>query len=268
MNTVISPLRLIVAGLTTLVTTIATASSGMAPGALDVPTSPNTSRNWSGYAATSGHYTSVTGTWVVPTVSPAHPGADTTWVGIGGVTSGDLIQAGTQNVVSRRGGIESTAFYELLPDRSRSIPVEVAAGDSITVTITETSKDKWNISLTNNTTKRNAAVALDYVSTHSSAEWIEEAPSSRVSTLPLDDFGAVHITSASSNEGSVKDSQAQGITMMGEEQVLASPSDFDADGKGFTVTRSVATSTSSSAPMGSGAQELRYGWRYHYGYGY
>src|SRR4030081_3803372 len=31
-----------------------------------VPAGQNTSQNWSGYAATAGPYTSVTGTWTVP----------------------------------------------------------------------------------------------------------------------------------------------------------------------------------------------------------
>ena len=42
----------------------------------------STSSNWSGYSATGGTFTSVTGTWTVPTVSATTAGADATWVGI------------------------------------------------------------------------------------------------------------------------------------------------------------------------------------------
>src|SRR5438067_6974472 len=49
-----------------------------------------TSQNWSGYAATGGTFTSVSGTWIVPSVSVTTAGADATWVGIGGATSTDL----------------------------------------------------------------------------------------------------------------------------------------------------------------------------------
>src|SRR5580692_4075887 len=49
--------------------------------------SSNTSAlNWSGYVATDGTYTSVSGSWTVPTVTNASGDvADATWVGIGGV---------------------------------------------------------------------------------------------------------------------------------------------------------------------------------------
>src|SRR2546422_6193579 len=44
------------------------------------------SSNWSGYASTGGVFTSVTGSWIVPTVTSTSIGADATWVGIGGRT--------------------------------------------------------------------------------------------------------------------------------------------------------------------------------------
>ncbi len=60
-----------------------------------MPVGQNTSHNWSGYAAKSGTYTGVTGTWTVPVPGINRtPGVGATWVGIGGVTSHDLIQAG------------------------------------------------------------------------------------------------------------------------------------------------------------------------------
>src|SRR5436309_15315674 len=59
---------------------------------------PFISRNWSGYVATNKTFTSVTGTWIVPQVTPgSSSAADATWVGIGGLNRSDLIQSGTQN---------------------------------------------------------------------------------------------------------------------------------------------------------------------------
>src|SRR5205807_743579 len=58
--------------------------------------SASRSSNWSGYVANGGSFTAVTATWVVPQVSATSTGADATWVGIGGLNSRDLIQAGTQ----------------------------------------------------------------------------------------------------------------------------------------------------------------------------
>src|SRR5216117_2708051 len=81
------------------------------------------SSNWSGYAATGGVVTSVTGSWIVPTVSSTSAGADATWVGIGGLTGRDLIQAGTQAMVSANGTVEYSAWTEMLPQSSRTVPL-------------------------------------------------------------------------------------------------------------------------------------------------
>src|SRR6266508_2474298 len=88
----------------------------------------DTSSNWSGYIASGGTYTSVTGTWIVPTVSATSGGADATWVGIGGVTGTDLIQAGTQATVTGSGAVSYSAWTEILPDYSRTAPLDVSAG--------------------------------------------------------------------------------------------------------------------------------------------
>jgi hypothetical protein len=79
-------------------------SQNPAPGQT-APTSPRpttipnqgTSHNWSGYAATNGNYTAVSATWTVPSVGSGDAGVGASWVGIGGVNSRDLIQAGTED---------------------------------------------------------------------------------------------------------------------------------------------------------------------------
>src|SRR4051794_33677926 len=60
------------------------------------------SLNWSGYAVVGqpGHpITAVTQSWIVPSVSPLPPGFSSTWAGIGGYNTSDLIQAGTESDV-------------------------------------------------------------------------------------------------------------------------------------------------------------------------
>ncbi|MGH7203590.1 MAG: G1 family glutamic endopeptidase [Candidatus Levyibacteriota bacterium] len=42
-----------------------------------------------------------------------------------------LIQAGTQNVIDPAGNVTTTAFYEMLPNVSQTIPVHVKTGDTI-----------------------------------------------------------------------------------------------------------------------------------------
>src|SRR5581483_466294 len=49
-------------------------------GAPAAATRSSTSSNWPGYAARGGSFTSVTGTWTVPTVTATTSGADATWV--------------------------------------------------------------------------------------------------------------------------------------------------------------------------------------------
>ena len=56
-------------------------------------------------------------------------GPDATWVGIGGVTSNDLIQAGTQAII-QKGQTSYEAWYELLPGYQTIIPLTINAGDS------------------------------------------------------------------------------------------------------------------------------------------
>jgi peptidase A4-like protein len=209
------------------------------------------SRNWSGYVADNGTYTSVTGTWTVPqATSSGHTSTDATWVGIGGVSSSDLIQTGTQNIVDPSGQVTTTAFYELLPDSSVSITsLTVKPGDSITATITEQSTGQWLINVNDNTTNQNYQTTVAYNSSTSSAEWIEEAPSNGVSVLPLDNFGTIQFSNGSttqnSTQASISASSAHAVTMVNSAgQALSTPSALGSDGASFSVTRSSVLSNS------------------------
>src|SRR6266850_1509073 len=133
----------------------------------------DTSSNWSGYVANGGTYTSVSGTWIVPQVGATTTGADATWVGIGGVSGTDLIQAGTQATVSG-GSVSYEAWIEMLPDSSHTVSLDVSPGDSVTVTITEQSSGQWLIAMSNDTTKASYQRTVTYSSSRSSAEWIQE----------------------------------------------------------------------------------------------
>ena len=209
----------------------------------------STSSNWSGYSATGGSFTSVTGTWTVPTVATTTGGADATWVGIGGITSNDLIQAGTQASVSN-GEVAYDAWIEMLPASSKPVSLSVNPGDSVTVSITQKSALDWAISMKNNTTGGAYNTTVQYRSSNSSAEWVQEAPSVNRGTVPLDDFGTLKID----EESAVRDGNtfeldalgAQAITMVnGARQALAVPSVIATDGTSFSVTRTQAPSTSS-----------------------
>jgi hypothetical protein len=219
------------------------------------PTS-NESSNWSGYEATGSNFTSVTGTWTVPQTDGSTGGADATWVGIGGVTSRDLIQAGTETDASGNGRVRYQAWIETLPQASHTVSLTVNPGDSVTVTIAEQSTDNWQVTLKDNTTGKTYQDSEQYQSSHSSAEWVEEAPSGGRRILPLDNFGAVSFSAGSAT----KDGQAENISQLGGKaitmidqsgQPIATTSALGQDGQSFTVTRQndSAASTTTGAPI-------------------
>jgi hypothetical protein len=219
-----------------------------------IPDNQNTSHNWSGYAATDGTYTSVSGTWTIPQFngSDGSFGVDAAWVGIGGVRTRDLIQAGTQQTVSGNGSTQYEAWVEMLPRASRPVPLRVHAGDSITVDISEQSPDQWLIQFTNNTTGQTYQQTQQYTSSHSSAEWVEEAPSGgRGGVLPLSNFGNIDFSNGSAVRNgqtvTIASSNARAITMVGnDDTALAVPSKLTDDGGGFTVARTEAPATTAA----------------------
>ena len=176
---------------------------------------------------------------------------EATWIGIGGLTSNDLIQAGTQAMVDGSGTVEYSSWIEMLPQSSRNVPLSVSAGDSVTVTITQQSGNDWLIALKNNTTNGTYSVTVQYSSSNSSAEWVQEAPSVGRGLVSLDQFGTVQFSGASA----VRDSKtmsaaalgAKAITMInGQGQAIAQPSTIASDGSSFTIARTDATSSPQS----------------------
>jgi len=233
-----------------------TGNPSTGPGTPSQPTRPtqprvprgaqDTSQNWSGYSGTGGTFTAVNGTWTVPQFTPDSPaGADAAWVGIGGVNTRDLIQAGTQQTVSGSGSTQYQAWVETLPQASHPVPLAVHSGDSVSVSISlvPNTQNQWLVAFNNNTTGQSYQVTETYASSMSSAEWIQEAPSAaRGRQIPLDNFGTIEFSQGSA----VKDGQtvsiagagAQAVTMVGRGgQRLATPSSLGSDGASFTVTR-------------------------------
>src|SRR5690349_4562630 len=209
---------------------------------VDPATGQSESRNWSGYTATGGTFTAVSGTWTVPDVNVGTIGADATWIGIGGIDSTDLIQAGTQATVEN-GQVIYSVIWETLPDVTQPVPLTINAGDQISVSITQQDSGAWQISIKDATSGQSWAKSVTYSSSLSSAEWIEEAPATgRFAIVPLDSFGSVTFTSATTVENgqtrTIAQAGARPIAMNnGAGQILAQASNLDANGSGFTVTR-------------------------------
>jgi Peptidase A4 family/Putative Ig domain len=140
--------------------------------------------NWSGYVAAGGPFTAVAGTFNVPglTAAPTRT-ATAEWVGIDGSSPGDssLIQAGVQETYDPSTKVVRWfAWWEILPDAETQIPLPVAVGNVITVTINQLSAGLWRITVTNDTTGQTFTTTQRYSGTGESAEWIVEAPISAI----------------------------------------------------------------------------------------
>lgn len=214
------------------------------PGGNTTPAgSSSESENWAGYAATGGTFTSVSATWIVPNVdSSTSPAADATWVGIGGVSSDDLIQAGTEAIVESN-EVTYAAWIETLPESSKTVPLTVNAGDKVSVSVTQQSSGTWQIVIKDMTSSQTYKTTVQYQSSLSSAEWIEESPTAgQRLLLPLDSFGSISFSGATTVENgktrTIAQAGGQAITLsVGVRQVLAQTSVLGADGSSFTVTR-------------------------------
>jgi len=152
------------------------------------------SSNWSGYAVTpsSDNVTGVTSTFTVPTAGLILPGFSANWAGIGGYSSTDLIQAGVAEdsiPTNPLLGDQYYAWYELLPGDSVQLTnctgdssCAVNPGDVVSVNIFQTANDVWTIDVSDSGHWSWTDTDVSYASTHSSAEWILEAP--QVDGLP------------------------------------------------------------------------------------
>jgi len=224
---------------------------------VELATTTDASYNWAGYVADEGsQYTAVSATWTVPeaqypTGSSADVAADATWVGIGGVETRDLIQAGTQALVDRSGNTQYQAWYEVLPQVSQPVDLDIEPGDSVSVAVTYAGGRMWHISFVDNTTNKQAAVDVPYDSSYSSAEWVQEMPSLAIgsrghASMPLDAFGRVTFSNASTvADGEVQSLDASGAQPLkmqnGIGQTLAAPSVLSGADT-FSVVRSDAAS--------------------------
>lgn len=203
-----------------------------------------TASNWSGYAVDAGTYHSITGQWVVPTVSPAKGSTySSSWIGIDGFNNSSLIQTGTEQDYTA-GGAQYYAWWEILPAAETQIPDPVSAGDHMTASITNDNNGTWTITLNDTSKGWTFTTTQAYSGPGTSAEWIEEAPTigGRVATL-------AHYGQAPFNPGTVNGSNpglvvADGGVMIQRRTQVSTPSLPDSDTDGFNVAYGSATPSS------------------------
>jgi hypothetical protein len=162
-----------------------------------------TSSNWAGYAAHSTTYTSVKASWAQPTMTCAagDSGAYAAfWVGIDGYSSASVEQAGTEADCDGTTA-EYFAWYDLYPADPVYLSNTVKPGDSMTVTVSATTKDVFTLTIDDATQGWNhTAKATETGAARTSAEVIAEV-SEPSQTLPAKN--SVTFTNADVNGGTL-----------------------------------------------------------------
>src|SRR5947209_16493983 len=204
----IMPKRPVVALATALAVTGSVATEAASASAQTVTAAAQASANWAGYVASGQNFSSVSGSWTVPTVNPnSDDGYSAFWVGIGGANqqAQALEQVGTSADV-QNGQASYYAWYELVPNPESRLNLTVNPGDHMSAKVT-VNGTAVTVSLSDQTTGKSVTKTLhDSNPDTSSAEWIAEAPSSQTQAgsyqpLPLADFGKVTFTNASATAG-------------------------------------------------------------------
>jgi hypothetical protein len=200
------------------------------------------SLNWAGYATAPGSgVTGVKSTFTVPGVTPAPPGFAANWTGIGGYNTQDLIQAGTSEDAVQG----DYAWYEILPYSEAPITnctthpkCPVSTGDVVTVDIHNVGTNLWSVSISDATAGWTWQKNISYASTESSAEWIFEAPTVGVQTIPANTgtnyFGPTSTFTTSSGSHTIAQGNPVRINM-GFGVNEATPSNLNSNGQSFNV---------------------------------
>lgn len=216
----------------------------------NLPANTQTSSNWSGYITTpaSSIYTSISGSWTIPSIS-SNKGESigAQWIGLGGVSSSDLLQMGTMEEIEN-GQTTVEVFWEKLPDASQNI-MSLPVGSTINVSIYKSSNSDstWNLTFTAN--EPNGTVQTKTITTTldssyaqgigTSAEWISEDPSNENSELlPLANMGTIKYKSAKVNGQALNASgnTVEPVAMVSNGNIAIYPSELGSDGESFTTT--------------------------------
>lgn len=204
---------------------------------IPVPARPTTaagwsSSNWSGYAVSGSSFTSVTGHWTVPAVSPSRKATySSDWVGIDGFNNSSLIQTGTESDYYN-GSAHYDAWWEILPAAETVIPsISVQPGDVMTASVTQGLGSTWTITIIDSR-GGSFTTTQTYTGPQTSAEWIEEAPTVGGRVAPLAHYGLATFDPGTVNGGNPLLTASDGGVMVQKGSQVSTPSnpDFDTDG--------------------------------------
>jgi hypothetical protein len=173
------------------------------------------STNWSGYAATSGTYSSVSASWTEPTGHCTGGSKYSSfWVGLDGYNSNSVEQTGSE-VDCRGSRAVYYAWYEMYPNPSVNYSNTVRPGDHFNASVTYQGSNHYALFIADTTAGwSHTTIGTLAGAPRSSAEVIIEAPccTSGGGILPLADFGTASFTSSMANGGAL--GNAGGVTQI------------------------------------------------------
>lgn len=237
---------------------------------ISLPKNTQASSNWAGYITThtsSSGYTNVSGSWKVPSISTNNQSAVAAqWIGLGGVSSSDLLQMGTMEQMEN-GQPMAEVFWEQLPAVAQNV-VSVPIDSTISVSISEDAKSSstWDLTFTaktpdGQTQTQTVSTTLDSSYAQgigTSAEWISEDPSTDNGQLvPLANMGTVSYQSATVDGQPLNASgnSVQPVAMVSNNRTVAiAPSALGTDGESFTTTNANSSTNSTSRHRISGTK--------------
>lgn len=159
------------------------------------------STNWSGYAAHTGQYKSISATWTEPEVRcPAtQVQYSSFWVGLDGYTSNSVEQLGTDAGCNGTTPVYAT-WFEMYPAFPVYFTNPARPGDHFTASVTVRDGAYYTLKIADSNRGWSHTVSITrHGLANSSAEVIAEAPSSASGVLPLADFGNVYFSAAEVN---------------------------------------------------------------------
>jgi hypothetical protein len=117
------------------------------------------------------------------------------WIGIDGYSSNTVEQIGTDSDASS-GIAQYYAWYEMYPKYPVNLNMKIKPGDQMSAEVKYLGSNKFQLTITDVTTRATFSTTQKSSGKRSSAEWIAEAPSSRSGVLPLADFGTVYFSNS------------------------------------------------------------------------
>ncbi|WP_088187491.1 G1 family glutamic endopeptidase [Desulfosporosinus sp. FKA] len=230
--------------------------------ATTLPENTQGSENWAGYINTPNtgeSYKSVSGSWTVPSISANQPDAVAAqWIGLGGVSSSDLLQMGTIEEIEN-GQPVAKVFWEELPSTAQNVmTVPIGATISASIAPSTDSSSTWTLTFTINGNTPSQTIppvtlSSDYAQEiGTSAEWISEDPSNQNGQLyPLANMGSITYHSAMVNGQSLKSiGNVQPVALVSQSgNVLIAPSELGSDGESFS-TNVVNSATNTGTGQG------------------